>query len=151
MKTQLFLLSLLFFAVAGCAPTSNSVAQPQDMPVADSADAKYQKLYYDYRALVTATINGNDEPNLGRVTDDYIRETGRSIFLITVSQLDPSGKWNVLLHETAPDTSISLPKIHYAFSRSVHIHNDTRFVLCESNKVDGTYKNDIHIRMAIKK
>ena len=151
MKTQLFLLSFLFFAVAGCAPTSNSVVQPQDMPVADSADAKYQKLYYDYRALVTTTINSNDEANLGRVTDDYIRETGKSIFLITVSQLDPSGKWNVLLHKTAPDTSINLPKINYGGSQGVNIHNNTDFVLCESGRIAGHYKNAIYIRIAVKK
>jgi hypothetical protein len=108
------------------------------------------KLYYDYRALVTATINNKNEANLSRITDEYISKTGKKIFLITVSKLDPLGKWKVLLHKTNPGTP-KLPKIHYVSSKSVHIHKGKDFVLFESNKMNGSYKDDIHIRIAIKK
>ncbi len=152
MKAKLLLLVPLLFVIAGCAPTSDSVVRPQNMSVADSADAKYQKLYYDYRALVTETINSSNEANLSRITDEYISKTGKNIFLITVSHLEPSGKWNMLLHKTDPNTSIGLPKIHYKYSETVHIHKGKGFVLCESNKTrDRAYTDNIHIRMAIKR
>lgn len=151
MKAKLLLLALLLFVMVGCASTHDSMVLHKNVPATDSADAEYQKLYYDYRALVTETINSNNEAHLGRITDEYISKTGKNIFLITISKLNASGKWNVLLRKTDPNTSIKLPKIHYASSRTVHIHEGKDFVLCESNKTAGSYKNDIHIRIAIKK
>lgn len=150
MKIKL-LLMLLLILVAGCT-TSSKVTRPDNVPIADSADVDYQKLYYDYRALAVTAIKNNREANLDRITDEYIKKTENRIFLITVSKLDSLGKWNVLLHKTDPDTSIILPKIHYAYSERVHIHKEKGFVLCESNKTKNrTYRDNIHIRMAIKR
>lgn len=151
MKIKLLSLTLLFFVVAGCSRTGNRVAQPNNVPVAESADTEYQKLYYDYRAIVMEAIKNNEEANLSSITGGYATKTGKNIFLVTISRFDFSGKWRVLLHKTDPSTSIMLPKIHYASSESVHIHKDKDFVLCESNKTNGRYKDNIHIRMAIKR
>ena len=49
-----------------------------------------------------------------------------------------------MLHKTNPGTP-KLPKIHYVSSKSVHIHKGKDFVLFESNKMNGSYKDDIHI------
>jgi hypothetical protein len=152
MKAKLLLLTLLFFVISGCVSTNDNVIRSQDTTVADPTDAKYQKLYYDYRAQVTETINSNNKANLSRITDEYISKTGKGIFLITVSQLDPSGKWNVLLHKADPNMPTKLAAVHYARSESVHIRKMDDYVSCESNKTkNGTYKDNIHIRMAIKR
>jgi len=152
MKIKLLSLMLLFFVAAGCVRTTNELTQPTNVSAEDYAAAEYQKLYYDYRALVTTAIKNNDQANLNRITDEYANKVGKDIFLVTISRLDSSGKWSVLLHKTDPNTHISLPKIHYAYSERVHIHKGKDFVLCESNKTENrTYADNIHIRMAIKR
>ncbi len=148
-KVKLFLLVPLLLLIMGCASTSNNM----DSPVADSPDAlnKYQKLYYDYRALVTKAIKSNNETNLGQITDEYISKTGNNIFLITVSQLDSSGKWNVLLHKAA-SLRLLLPAVNYAYSDKVYIYRGKGYVMCESNKTrNHSYKDNIHIKMGIKR
>ena len=151
MNTKLIPLALLLFVITGCTTKHGNVVQHQDIPVADSDDARYQKLYYDYRSLVVAAIKKNEEAKLPSITDEYATKTGKTIFLVTISQIDSAGKWNVLLHKVDPTTSRKLPKIHHASSDTVHIHNDKDFILCESNKANGTYNDNIHIRIAIQK
>ena len=152
MKNTALLFVLLLFVIIGCKSTSDSVARPQNLPDSDSVDAEYQKLYYDYRTLVTETINSNNETTLSQITDEYISKTEKNIFLITVSQLDPSGKWRVLLHKTDPNMPSKLPNVHYAYSGKVHVYKGKGYVLCESNKTrNRTYTDNIYIKMAIKR
>ncbi len=151
MKLTLLSLTLLFSAVAGCLRTSDRVTQANNVPVAEVANTEYQKLYRDYRSLVVAAIKNNEEANLSSITDEYAAKTGKKIFQARISRLDPSGKWRIVLYKTDPNMSIKLPIIHYASSKSVHVHRGKDFVSCESNKTNGTYKDDIHIRIAIKK
>jgi hypothetical protein len=141
MKSAMCLAGLLLIALGGCKP-------------AGSADAEYEKLYYDYRALVTEAIKGNHEADLSRITDDYGKKVGRDIFSVRISKLDSSGKWSVLLDkkESTNGTTppIMLPNIHWASSDRVHVYRGEGYILCESNRVNGTYQDNVHIRMAVK-
>jgi len=142
MKSAMFLLGLLFLVLGGCRP-------------AGSADAEYEKLYYDYQALVTEAIKGNHGADLSRITDDYGKKVGRDIFSVRISKLDSSGKWSVLLNKKEPTSGttppIKLPNINWASSDRVHVYLGNGYVLCESNRVNGAYQDNIHIQMAIRR
>lgn len=145
-RTALLLPALLF--LFGC---TSSIFQTE------MSDSDYRKLYYDYKALVVEATKNKNVANLQKITDEYISETGKDVFLISVSQLDSSGKWNVLLHnyrnvkrkdEIMP---IALPAIHYAHSDKVNVYRGKGFVLIETNEIKAyTYQDDIYIRIAIK-
>ena len=142
MKSAMFLPGLLLFVLGGCKP-------------AGSADAECEKLYYDYRTLVTEAIKGNHEADLSRITDEYGKKAGRNIFSVRISKLDSSGKWSVLLDkkELSSGTTplIKLPNINWAPSDRVHVCLGNGYVLCESNRVNGAYQDNTHIQMAIKR
>ena len=142
MKVKLFLLAPLFLVIVGC----SSIFQSKNM-----SDADYRKLYYNYRALVTKAIKSNNEANLEQITDEYISKKGNIFYSITVSQLQPSGEWKVLLYKKTPLQLSSMASVHYGFSDKAHIYRGKDFVLVESNKIrNHTYKDNIHIHMVIK-
>ncbi len=142
MKKTVVLLTSLLLVIMGCA----SALQTKNM-----SDSDYRKLYYDYRALVTKAIKNNNEANLEQITNEYISKTGNIFYSITVSQLDSSGKWKVLLYKKTPLKIKSMASVHYASSDKAYIYRGEGYVLVESNKTrNHIYKDNIHIRMMVK-
>lgn len=134
-------LILLLFFIAGCLLSADK----------EPTDTDYQKIYYDYRALVMAAVKNKEETMLPNITDKYARKKGVDFYLVTISKLNPKGKWEVLLRKTDPSVSINPPKINFAPSDKVYIYKGKNFVLLESNKIDRKYKDNLHIRLVVKR
>ena len=119
---------------------------------AGHSDQQYRNLYSGYRALVEKAIAEHTENQLADLTKQYFAKAEEHLILIRVSKQDESEKWQVLLQLTDPHTKKKLPKIHWADSANVHIHEGDNYVLLETNKtLKGNYESGLYITIAVSK
>lgn len=131
-----------------CVPTNNLTTRVSNIPL---GRAQYEKMYFDYRALVTEAINSTNGASLHRITDDYIAQTRNSIVAVHVSLMDSVGNWRGVLSRYDRSRPYPMAAINFGKPEPVHIYEmNGGFFSCESGMTTNrTYSDNIHIRMVI--
>ncbi len=158
MRVHFFSILALLILIIGCSPTgksknieSNSTNTPMEQSLSiPMGKAKYEKLYFDYRTLITEAINSTNI-NLYRVTNEYITKTGNTIVTISVSTQDSMGYGTSVLYIRDRTKSYPIKMIHYINPFvPVHVSKLERFIRCTSGMTTNrTYLDNIHIKMVI--